>query len=456
MSAAGVKKMTLSTLTPTSVNFFIVGVIIAKRNPKTFISKKDGTERGVWGFTFRDSPTDYINVTAWGSPSYTEYLASSFRTGDVVDLINIRVSTRNPSDINSQYHPTVTSCLELVMNEHHSEITLHDAEDCINYIKLLHMPTKPPGNFLSLSEVKSNGSLLNDQFVNLLVAVQKVGVSHNYKTRFGNESVVLEFLVMDRTSTGFTIQLWNNELIERAKIWKPRFTILFLSDIKIKWNAFRRSLYGDIGPRTIVTENPDTKEAMALAQFASTAPLQPVAIVDMLAELMPLPETINNVMSCEAVINHARYGNNEKFTALVYALVESFDIDGITPIISSKCSLCKKIVGSVCDNPTCISRPDQTISILVNYDLRISLMDLTSILSNCRLTGNVAANVLGCVSEDFHMMVNEEKVSLKWKYLFKYVAARLLVMPSNDNPLVSVVSLNRISFTEFAQNLPIH
>lgn len=43
----------------------------------------DGRECGVWGFTFRDSPADYINVTVWGSPTYVANLGNMYSVGDV-------------------------------------------------------------------------------------------------------------------------------------------------------------------------------------------------------------------------------------------------------------------------------------------------------------------------------------------------------------------------------------
>lgn len=75
--------------------------------------------------------------------------------------------------------------MELVFNENHTEICLHDFEDSLDYIKILHLPTKPPGNFLNLSDIKTNGKLFNGQYVNILVAVQKVNISLLYSSAHG-------------------------------------------------------------------------------------------------------------------------------------------------------------------------------------------------------------------------------------------------------------------------------
>ena len=42
-----------------------------------------GGNRFKMSFTIRDTPTDYINVTCWGSESYISGLSGSFRIHDV-------------------------------------------------------------------------------------------------------------------------------------------------------------------------------------------------------------------------------------------------------------------------------------------------------------------------------------------------------------------------------------
>ena len=40
------------------------------------------------GFTLRDSPADYINVTVWGSNIYADNFNVSYRVGDVGEFGN--------------------------------------------------------------------------------------------------------------------------------------------------------------------------------------------------------------------------------------------------------------------------------------------------------------------------------------------------------------------------------
>lgn len=41
-----------------------------------------GSERYTFGFTIRDSPTYFINVSSWGREEYIRSLSESFRVGD--------------------------------------------------------------------------------------------------------------------------------------------------------------------------------------------------------------------------------------------------------------------------------------------------------------------------------------------------------------------------------------
>jgi hypothetical protein len=65
------------------------------------------------------------------------------------------------------------------------------------------------------------------------------------------------------------------------------FPVLFLVDMRLEWNAFRRGIVASEGPRSIVTEDPETPEAAALRMYARTAPLKASAILAQLANSIP-------------------------------------------------------------------------------------------------------------------------------------------------------------------------
>lgn len=79
------QKVLLSDLTPDCRSIFVVGIIIAKQEPRKFNETKGEAprERAVWSFTLRDSPTCYINVTCWGSKEEIFAVNNKFHMGDV-------------------------------------------------------------------------------------------------------------------------------------------------------------------------------------------------------------------------------------------------------------------------------------------------------------------------------------------------------------------------------------
>ena len=56
--------------------------------------------------TIRDSPSDYINVTCWGSEDYIMELNSAFKILDVVEIGNPNIQTK--TTIDEKWTPTTT------------------------------------------------------------------------------------------------------------------------------------------------------------------------------------------------------------------------------------------------------------------------------------------------------------------------------------------------------------
>jgi hypothetical protein len=55
-------------------------------------------------------------------------------------------------------------------------MVLHETEYCDEFLPLLHLPTKPPGDFFTLADVYHNGTSIRGEFVNLLVSVRDVSI----------------------------------------------------------------------------------------------------------------------------------------------------------------------------------------------------------------------------------------------------------------------------------------
>jgi hypothetical protein len=57
--------------------------------------------------------------------------------------------------------------------------------------------------------------------------------------------------------------------------------------MRLDWNAFHNGMIASDGARSIVTEDPETPEAVALRMYARTAPLRARAVLAKLASSIP-------------------------------------------------------------------------------------------------------------------------------------------------------------------------
>lgn len=73
----------------------------------------------------------------------------------------------------------------------------------------------------------------------------------------------------------------------RSESWKPRYTALFMTDLRIHWSNYNRQFIAKVTSRTIVTENPEGKEVETLLNYASTAPIEFSEVVDEMITSFP-------------------------------------------------------------------------------------------------------------------------------------------------------------------------
>ncbi|XP_069701481.1 meiosis-specific with OB domain-containing protein [Periplaneta americana] len=343
----------------------------------------------------------------------------------------------------------------------------HEADDIVAFISYLHFPTKPSGDFFTIADVYYNGTSIRGEFVNLLVAVRDVGPIKHIHTKTGRDTDCRDIMVFDQTNTGLPISLWNSETISRADNWKPRETVLFLADMRLEWNAFRRGMAASESMCSIVTEDPDIPEAAALRIYARSAPLRPTAILAQLASSIPDPSTINNVMTVQQVLDRADAGSSDnsggddsQFTALLYCLLTQYDLDGCSKLTTKKCTQCQLPVEDVCLNLECpIGSGAEIPQYDVIFDLRVSLSDHTGTLENIRLTGITAERIIGYKVDEFVDLPIDVKTQMKWKFLLERCAARVLVLcgtPDRPRPLISLLSCTVADPLEVAACLPVY
>ncbi|KAJ9578528.1 hypothetical protein L9F63_005257 [Diploptera punctata] len=275
-----------------------------------------------------------------------------------------------------------------------------------------------------------------------------------------------DVVTFDQTNTGLPVTLWNSETVDRAEHWRSRETVLFIADIRVDWNSYRRGMAATEGPRTIITENPDTIEAQTLRSYALTAPIKASAILAQLANSIPDPSTINNVMTVQQVLDRASAGSTDhsggddsQFTALLYALVTHYDLDGCSRITLTKCSKCQVPVSEACTNVECpIGSGAEIPSYDMSFDMRVALSDHTGSLRNVRLSGAAAERVVGCTVHEFMEMSIDIKTHIKWKLLLERCAARILVLrPSSgrSSPLISLLSCTVADPADVTAYLPL-
>lgn len=61
--------------------------------------------------------------------------------------------------------------------------------------------------------------------------------------------------------------------------------------------------------------------------------------------------------------------------------------------------------------------------------------------------------------EEFDNLSMEEKTHLKWQFLLKRFASRLVILPTTRNqqsPLISLLAIEKVSLTEYAARLPMY
>ncbi|GJQ67244.1 putative aspartate aminotransferase [Trypoxylus dichotomus] len=243
------------------------------------------------------------------------------------------------------------------------------------------------------------------------------------------------------------------------------FCLTGLSKTQVKRLIDEHSIFLSTTGRISIGENPVGAEANNLRSYAITAPVQPTEILERLSEAIGSTNSIQNVMSVRQVLDKMEMLSNpatetnasdRHFTALLYVLVTHLDLDGLSKIVTTRCSKCKVLVPNnekFCENFECNLEGDLS-ELDSKFDLKINISDHTGSLVNCRLTGTIAENVLDCTVEQFSRMTDAEKCHLKWKYLMERCAIRIMVLCApGTNPLCSILSCALATPNEVANKL---
>uniref|UniRef100_A0A665WS70 Methionine sulfoxide reductase B1b n=1 Tax=Echeneis naucrates TaxID=173247 RepID=A0A665WS70_ECHNA len=375
-----------------------------KTDVRSFPDRKHvGTDRFTFGFTIRDSLDFFMNVTAWGNSSYINGLSNSFTIGDCVTIENPLVANKDP-ERGDRFCPTTPSCHRLLVTEAHSQVSLcADMDITDRLLPLIHLPVKDSRDFYSLSDIEANGQQLDGKVINILAAVRLIGEPKQFTTSDGRKGQRLEVKLFDDSVSSFPL-VWDREVIQLVQTWIPKETVVFIADAKISFDSFRSGMAATVNSKSIITVNPDTREA-SLLNTSNKSNLKLYSFCFPRKETyrcgvtsISAVDSISNVYTVSQLKQKAR-DNSETFFGITYSFISKLDLDSsVSRVIRTQCSRCKFQANEdaqSCPNQLCPGK-DQALSATTGFYLLVDFTDHTGTLQACTLRSPVAENTLGC------------------------------------------------------------
>ncbi|XP_040168849.1 meiosis-specific with OB domain-containing protein [Anopheles arabiensis] len=445
---------TIAQINDETRNFILVGVVIAKSDPRYFSGHPKGrgpfeadsttadtsheTARGVLTLTLRDSNRDTINCTVWGKADTIIHYDGAFAIGDVIDVNRPQVAA-SMFGRSEQYSPTVTSPYCLTVNDQTvqgAQITRHDgpAQELQRFRALLRVPLVQPGETIPLADIVASGSGCNGETFNVLVVVRAVRAKRDVRVARSNQvKTFREVILMDGSHGGVLMKLWSDSYIRWSEQWVPLKTTLLIVDARAEFNAYYKTICLAVDRKTIITQEPAVPQLASLLNHARSIPTQEIDVVCSLASGSVDPSTINTVMTVQQILDRTEgdlVQEEDQFTALCYAVITRFDLDGCSRLVSERCAHCRSLVREpkgTCGKYDC---PGQTTAPDARepfFDIAVDVTDHTGTLTGCRMASRVAETVLCCDVATFLRQTDTQRTVLKWKYLLDRCAVRLIV-----------------------------
>ncbi|MEE6497921.1 hypothetical protein FKM82_002927 [Ascaphus truei] len=332
-------------------------------------------------------------------------------------------------------------------------------------LSLLHLPTKDPQDYYSLGDIVANGQSLNGKIINVLAAVRSVGELKNFTTSDRRRGQRCEVKLFDDVVASFGMICWDNESIQLAQTWVPRQTVIFASDIRINYDAFRNTMVATVVSKTLFTTNPDTQESRALLSYARDC-TQSGAFFEENEELSKDSvnlESINDVYTVQQIKERAAHGleKNNPLYGIVFAYISTLNVDSdVGKIIRNRCSRCRYLItdpSDVCTYTFCDEMSTEPKSVVTSFDLIVDLTDHTGTLMSCNLSGSVAEETLSCTVDEFFNLSEDQKTTLKWNFLLERCKIYLKIVLSTNSRngmRVNVVSCKMADPIEASKRLP--
>ena len=366
----------------------IIGLVIAKTEMRCFPDKKNaGQFRYSHSFTIRDTVDDFVNVTCWGNESFIENIAQMFRVSDIVEINNCMVQNKQNNEYEQNFRASTPTSVQVVVNESHSTVTQFNGSDYDEFIVITHVPIKAVNDCCSLGDIIANGNNLHGTYINILAVVRDVGETKDITTKSGKQMKRKEVKLFDESCVSFPVIIWDSEVAAQADGWTSRASVLFICDVKVSFDDFRKGMVATCTSKTIIILNPEITEAYDMYNYAQTVNVtdEGYAVAGDMQDVDLT--TIQEVYSVSSLEEKLGAFEDESvlavpFTGIIYACISDLNIDmeeGRRCIVT-RCVNCKRKVdreSGTCGNGSCVrlkKLPDVNLTTR-SLELRVSLCD---------------------------------------------------------------------------------
>lgn len=368
------------------------GLIIAKADPRYYPSKReDGEERGQLSFLLRDTSA-FVNVTCWGTAGYAKELAARLQVKDVIEIVNPKIETKPDTEAERSWSPSTPVPFRLQVDQKSSQINAYDKVE--QFTEILHRPVKGEGDYISLLNINNLHTMYDGKSVNVLAVVKTVPAIREVKDK---QCCNLELI--DNTMQSMRLTVWTQSIIDLSLNWLPKMNVLFLADVKVKYNTFINAASLTCFSKTVVTVNPDTKAAHALFNFAQT--LTEEALTAQTASSCTTPRKPIGEIKNSVTVEELQ--DEQMSSGVLCAILTTLPFD---KGVSSKCCGCNKKVYGLCPKTECFGRDINPF-----YDFTVTFSDHTGTIERVKLRGDVAESVIGVPVSVFQEWNQQDKDS---------------------------------------------
>ncbi|KAI0214866.1 Meiosis-specific with OB domain-containing protein [Lamellibrachia satsuma] len=176
---------------------------------------------------------------------------------------------------------------------------------------------------------------------------------------------------------------------------------------------------------------PNTQEAHSLYNYAQSADFDSCG-TDNTTEYNNQTVDLDSIDTVYSVTELKTKQVNQEgarvICAIIYAFPTLLNLDAdVNLVVAVRCSNCHFRVDSI--SGTCVNRdcPLGSVSMInvtetqtdTMFDMRVTVSDHTGSIHNCYLSGDVAESMLGCKVAEFLCFDEDQKTSLKWRFLLE-------------------------------------